>query len=56
MADGSQYENFPSCPIGISPEATCAHYPLSFPCDSLEGGSLSCLLAVIVKQLISSAS
>lgn len=43
MADASQYEKFPSCPIGISPEATRAHYPMSFPCDSLEEGSLRCL-------------
>lgn len=41
MAVGSQCEKFPSCPIGISPGATCANCPLSVPCDSMEEESLS---------------
>ncbi|KAM9567819.1 pseudouridine-5'-phosphatase isoform 1-T1 [Guaruba guarouba] len=43
MADCSHCEKFSLCPIGISPGVTCAHCPSSFPCESLQKGSLHVL-------------
>lgn len=43
MAEFSHCQKFSSCVIRISPGLACAHYPSSFPCDSLQKMSLSLL-------------